>query len=235
MKIVFLSLFVTVISLSVSAQSLNSNSAFLSREPAIKAGVKPEAFDKVAKYYAKFFDTIKNKKYISFVDFGYPSTQERLFVVNLKTRKVSKFFVTHGKKSGGNMATSFSNQPESEKSSLGLYMIEDQYEGKHGASLKLEGLEDGKLKNGETIPDAEIDGIRNGKNSNALDRKIVMHQAFYARESSIEGNNGNRLGRSQGCPAVSPEDWKILRPVLKDGSLLLMYKKKELKSNPALN
>lgn len=219
-----------------SAQtSINMNSPTLYREVAIKAGIKAEAYDKVSKYYAKQFSSLRNRKYISFVDFGYPSTQERLFVLNLATGKVSKFLVTHGKNSGGNVATSFSNVAESEKSSLGLYIVEDQYTGKHGASLKLEGLEEGKLKNGETIPDSEIDGIRNGKNSNALDRKIVMHQADYASRSSIAGNGGQRLGRSQGCPAVSPADWKIIRPALKDGSVLLLYKKKVPKNNLVQN
>jgi L,D-transpeptidase catalytic domain len=218
--------FMVLLGLSFTAFAQTAKTPALHRNTAIKAGIKAEAYDKVAKYYEKHFSELSNKKYLSFVDFGYPSTQERLFVVNLTTGKVSKFLVTHGKNSGENMATSFSNMAESNKSSLGLYVIETEYIGQHGKTLRLDGLENGKLHNGKILPDSEIDGIRNGKNSNAKDRAIVMHSASYANRSSIAGNGGKRLGRSQGCPAVSPADWAILRPVLKGGSLLLIYKKK---------
>ncbi len=229
MKTLLAFIALSTLGLNARAEMLSMSTPTMYREVALKAGIKADAFDKVSKYYAKQFSTVTNKKYISFIDFSYPSTSERLFVLNLKTGKVSKFFVTHGKGSGENMATSFSNSPSTNKSSLGLYIIENQYIGKHGASLRLEGLENGKNISGETIPDNQIDGIHNGKNSNALARAIVMHQADYATESSIANNGGKRLGRSQGCPAVSPADWKILRPILKDGSLLLIYKKKNLK------
>lgn len=194
------------------------------RAKALAVGVRASAFNKVNNYYKKFSHKIENKSFISFVDFSIPSTKERLFVINLKTRTVSKFLVTHGKRSGENMATSFSNTPDSEKSSLGLYKIQDQYTGKHGSSLRLDGLENGLNTDKKEIPDSKINGITNGKNSNARTRAIVMHSADYATQKSIRQNNYTRLGRSQGCPAVSPEDWQILRPRLKNGSLLLMYK-----------
>jgi hypothetical protein len=191
---------------------------------ALKAGVRASAYDKVQKYYTKHSNEIENKSFISFVDFSIPSTKERLFVINLKTGKVSKFLVTHGKRSGENMATNFSNMPESEKSSLGLYKIQAEYTGKHGKSLRLDGLENGLDSAKKEIPDYKINGITNGKNSNASKRAIVMHSADYATKKSIAQNSYRRLGRSQGCPAVSPTDWQILRPRLKNGSLLLMYR-----------
>lgn len=194
------------------------------RAKALSEGVRASAFDKLKNYTSKYSNQIENKNFISFIDYSLPSTKERLFVINLITKNVSKFLVTHGKRSGENMATQFSNTPDSEKSSLGLYKVQNEYSGKHGLSLHLEGLEDGLDSDKNEIPDSEINGITNGKNSNANRRAIVMHSAYYATRKSIEQNNHVRLGRSQGCPAVSPEVWKILRPRLKNGSLLLMYK-----------
>ena len=209
-----------ILSAGSQAQEISENI----RTNAINAGVNPAAFDKVKKYYNKNKSKLENKKFLAFVDFKRPSTKERLFVVNLNTGKVSKFLVTHGKNSGDNYATRFSNKNNSEKSALGLYKIQDEYKGKHGSSLRLVGLENGLDQNNQEIPDSQINGITNGKNSNALIRSIVMHSAYYAKPESIKANNNERLGRSQGCPAVSPEDWKILEPRLKNGSLLLLYK-----------
>lgn len=172
------------------------------RKAAIAAGIRPEAYDKVIRYYSKYYNKIENKNYISFVDFSLPSTEERLFIVNFKNSRVSRFLVAHGKNSGELYARSFSNATDSKKSSLGLYKVQEEYNGENGASLAMDGLEK--------------------TNSNARPRYIVMHAANYVSEK-IAREHG-RIGRSWGCPALNPEDWALVKPRIKNGSLLLIYK-----------
>lgn len=110
--------------------------------------------------------------------------------------------MSHGKNSGNNYATSFSNEEGSHKSSLGFYLTASTYQGRNGYSLILDGLE-------------------KGINDRARQRAIVMHGAAYANPSVIRG--GGRLGRSFGCPAV-PE--KLSRPIIdaiKGGSVMYIY------------
>lgn len=171
------------------------------RKAAIKAGIQSAAFDKVIRYYSKYYNQIENKGFLSFIDLSLPSTEERLFVINIETGRISRFLVAHGKNSGDLYAEEFSNSMESKMTSLGLYKVQEQYDGKHGASLAMDGLEK--------------------SNSSARERSIVMHKADYVSEEFIKKEG--RIGRSWGCPAVSNEDWDILRPRLRGGSLMLIY------------
>jgi len=98
--------------------------------------------------------------------------------------------VAHGNGSGGDVAEYFSNETNSHASSLGFYITDDIYHGKHGRSLKL-------------------NGVDVGFNDNALSRGIVIHGARYVSENAIDAKG--RLGRSEGCPAVSP---KIINKVI---------------------
>lgn len=127
----------------------------------------------------------KDKSVLTIVDFTKSSTQKRMWIVDLKNRTLLlNTYVAHGQGSGEDMATSFSNIPESHQSSLGFYIAGETYFGKHGLSLKL-------------------DGQDKGINDLARERAIVLHGASYVSEDFIK-NNG-RLGRSFGCPAVSKE------------------------------
>lgn len=148
-----------------------------------------------------------NKNYVMFIDFSLSSAEERLFVINLSTGNISKFLVTHGMGSDINhngYAESFSNKDGTHKSSLGLYMSAGVYTGKHGESVRLHGL--------------------SSTNSNALKRSIVMHAADYVSEDIAESQK--HIGRSHGCPAMNKNDWKLLRPLIKGGVLLLAYNEK---------
>lgn len=144
-----------------------------------------------------------DKPLFTFIDYQLPSTQKRLWVVDLtKFDVLYHGLVAHGQGSGAKDATQFSNTPNSHQTSLGLYQTSSTYQGGNGYSLKLEGLEP-------------------GFNSNAMSRYIVLHGAPYVSESFIE--KYGRLGRSWGCPAVSQS---LVRPIIneiKEGSLLLMY------------
>jgi hypothetical protein len=144
-----------------------------------------------------------NEEIVTIIDFSKPSTEKRLFILDVKNQKILYHtLVAHGKNTGENMATKFSNNKGSNQSSLGLFRTGESYHGKHGYSLRLDGLE-------------------NGINDNARSRAVVMHSASYVSESFIKRHG--RLGRSWGCPAVPVELSKEIIDLIKDGSCLYIY------------
>lgn len=144
----------------------------------------------------------RRKDILTLIDFSRPSTEERLFVIDMKRRELLfSSVVSHGKNSGGNYATSFSNEYGSYKSSLGFYLTESTYQGKNGYSLILNGLE-------------------KGINDRARERAIVMHGAAYADPSVARSG---RLGRSFGCPAVPPRLSRPIIDAIKGGSVMYIY------------
>jgi hypothetical protein len=144
-----------------------------------------------------------NENIVTIIDFSKPSTEKRLFILDLKKQELLYHtFVAHGKNTGVNMATKFSNNKGSNQSSLGLYRTGESYQGKHGYSLRLDGLEQ-------------------GFNDNARSRAVVMHSASYVSEAFIKRHG--RLGRSWGCPAVPVEFSKEIIDLIKGGSCLYIY------------
>jgi hypothetical protein len=147
--------------------------------------------------------TITNQKIISIADFSLPSYRKRLFVLDLEKKRVLfNTYVAHGINSGVEFANQFSNQPESNKSSLGFYETSTTYQGKNGYSLHLQGLE-------------------KGINDNANRRDIVMHGADYVHENYV--NMQGYIGRSQGCPAVPEKFNKPIIDKIKNGTCLFIY------------
>jgi hypothetical protein len=114
--------------------------------------------------------------------------------------------VAHGKNSGEKIPDHFSNKPESLESSLGFYMTAETYSGKHGYSLRLDGLE----KN---------------INDNARMREIVIHGADYVSQQFIDSHG--RLGRSWGCPAIPVEISREVIDSISNGSCIFIYGKDE--------
>ena len=168
-------------------------------------GLNRVAFELAQKGYEKLKEqgVILNDSIISIIDFSLPSTDKRLYVVDLKNYQVLyQTYVAHGKNSGKEMATSFSNSPSSNKSSLGFYRTLGTYIGHHGVSLKLEGLE-------------------KGINDNAYERAIVIHGADYVNPNYIP--KLGYIGRSQGCPAVAPREATPIINTIKGGSCLFIY------------
>ncbi|WP_232469157.1 murein L,D-transpeptidase catalytic domain family protein [Bdellovibrio bacteriovorus] len=146
--------------------------------------------------------TIKSD-FIAIIDFSKPSSERRLYIMNMQTGAVTKHFVAHGKGSGVNVAAKFSNIDGSKMSSLGLYLGGNTYYGGHGESLNLYGLE--------------------ASNSNAAERDIVVHAANYVSEDYVKSQG--RLGRSWGCPAVAPGIIKRMLNNFKEGGLVYAYHK----------
>ncbi|MEO5776394.1 MAG: murein L,D-transpeptidase catalytic domain family protein [Flavobacterium sp.] len=146
---------------------------------------------------------IVQKNILTLVDFSLSSNTKRLWVIDLD-KKIILFqtLVAHGRNTGEEFAKQFSNQAESFQSSIGFYATGEIYNGKHGMSLKLDGLE-------------------KGLNDNARERAVVVHGADYVSESFIKQNK--RLGRSQGCPAIPVEMNAKIINVIKDKSCLFLY------------
>lgn len=123
-----------------------------------------------------------NKSVLSIADFDQNSTEKRLWIIDLdKKELILNTWVAHGEFSGEDKASYFSNALSSFKSSIGFYVTGETYYGKHGLSLRLDGMDE-------------------DYNSNARKRAIVVHGATYVSQGTI--NALGRLGRSQGCPAV---------------------------------
>lgn len=154
---------------------------------------------------------------MTIVDYSKPSSEKRLWVVDVKKRKVLlNTFVAHGKNSGFSKSTVFSNKNGSLTSSLGLFRTAQSYYGQHGYSLRLSGME----KN---------------FNDNAWSRAIVVHGSSYADEGFV--SQYKRTGRSWGCFAVGKKVTKELINTIKNGSLLFAYypDKKWLSESKVLN
>lgn len=146
---------------------------------------------------------VANPGTLTIIDYSKPSTESRLWVLDLQTHSVLfNELVAHGQGTGDNLAVEFSNTPDSHKSSLGLFVTEDPYVGKHGYSLRLNGLD-------------------RGFNDRARERAIVLHGAPYVSEQFSK--SAGRLGRSWGCPAVREIVARKLIDRVKGGSLVFAY------------
>ncbi len=153
--------------------------------------------------YATRHHDISRGNIITIIDYSLPSSQKRLWVINIINHTILfHTLVAHGKKSGNNFAEYFSNKPGSLESSIGVFETGNAYYGRHGYSLRLYGLE-------------------NGINNNAYQRSIVMHKAWYVSKDMI--HRLGRLGRSWGCPAVSQKVSKPIIQTIRNGSLVFVY------------
>lgn len=146
---------------------------------------------------------VERPRTLTVIDYSKPSSQKRLWVYDLTTRELLyEELVAHGQGSGANLATEFSNQPDSHQTSLGLFVTDETYVGRNGYSLRLDGLD-------------------KGVNDRARERAIVMHGAPYVSPAFVKANG--RLGRSHGCPAVSDAVARDLIDKVKGGGLVFAY------------
>jgi hypothetical protein len=140
---------------------------------------------------------------LTLIDYSRPSTEPRLWVLDLAEGAVRfRTLVAHGRGSGLARAVAFSNLPDSKQSSLGLFRTDETYDGQHGYSLRLVGLEA-------------------GVNDLAYARNIVIHGADYAT-AQFASRHG-RLGRSWGCPALDPSVHRELIDAIRDRTALFAY------------
>jgi hypothetical protein len=167
--------------------------------------LEPEVLGRALTAYrcAQQAELVDRPGLLTLIDYAKPSTEPRLWVLDLERGRVLyEERVAHGRNSGEDLATSFSNVPESKQSSLGVFKTAGTYTGQHGLSLRLIGLEA-------------------GINDQAMDRAIVMHGADYVSTRFIRKQG--RLGRSWGCPAVRREVARPLVRLLRGGSLIFAH------------
>ena len=146
---------------------------------------------------------LNNTGLLTIIDFSRPSTEKRFYTIDVRTPEVKYHtYVAHGRNTGQNMATKFSNIPHSNQSSLGFFITGETYVGSKGYSLRLDGKE--KSFN---------DQIRS--------RAVVMHAADYVTESWI--TRYGRLGRSQGCPALPPHLSREVINTIKNKTAIFTY------------
>lgn len=146
---------------------------------------------------------IAQKSVLTIIDYSMPSSQQRLWVIDLNKNKVIlNTYVAHGKNSGDANTTSFSNQHNSLKSSFGVFVTDEVYSGHHGSSLRIKGLE-------------------RGINDNVYSRSVVFHGASYV--SAAVAKARGKLGRSWGCMAVSEKTIKPLINVIKGKTVVFAY------------
>ncbi|MDP3560662.1 MAG: murein L,D-transpeptidase catalytic domain family protein [Legionellaceae bacterium] len=146
---------------------------------------------------------LEDKQILTIIDFSLPSNQKRLWVFDLTAQKLLFYtYVSHGIRSGVLSSNYFSNKYNSKASSIGVYKTDKPYYGRHGLSLKLDGLD-------------------YGFNDNADNRAIVMHGGWYVDEQFIK--KYGRAGRSWGCPAVPSELTQSIIDTIKEKSIFIAY------------
>lgn len=151
-------------------------------------------------YYDQNKSSIDNTDYLSVIDFSKHSNLRRFYVIDMRSGQVEAIKTSHGKNSDSNndgYADKFSNTANSKMSSLGFYQAAETYIGKHGYSMRLDGL--------------------SSTNSNARSRAIVIHPADYVDE------DGSWTGRSWGCPAIDPELSSRIIDYIKEGSIIYAW------------
>jgi hypothetical protein len=146
---------------------------------------------------------IRMPRTLTVIDYSLPSVDERLWVFEVATgRLLFKELVAHGRNTGENMATEFSDRLNSRQSSIGLFVTDDTYVGSNGYSLRLNGLEP-------------------GYNAHARERAIVMHGAPYVNTDLVKSQG--RIGRSWGCPALREAVARDVIDTIRGGGVIFSY------------
>ena len=169
-----------------------------------KIGLSQQTLDYALKGYQKLVDSglVSNPQYLTIADLSQSSRNKRFYIFDMKKDSlVWNTYVAHGKNSGVDRANSFSNNLNSNKSSVGFYITESTYNGKHGLSL-------------------HIDGLEHGFNDNAEARGVVVHGAPYVNAARV---NSDYMGRSQGCPALPENEYANVINIIKGGSVMFIY------------
>jgi hypothetical protein len=176
-----------------SAMNLNEN------------GLSRSIFFEACKGYEYLLsqNALVKQNILTICDYSQNSNKKRLYVLDLNHGKVLfNTYVSHGRNSGNDIATSFSNRNDSHKSSLGFMRTAETYNGDKGYSMRLDGLE-------------------SGFNNNVRARSIVMHGSNYV--NALRASKGDMMGRSYGCPAVPASEVKQIINCIKDGSCFFGY------------
>jgi hypothetical protein len=204
MKRVLLTIAVAL-AFAVSARAASSSDALVASLVRQAPGLRPDVLKLALAAATRAEDRglVTRHHLLTVIDYSLPSSQPRLFIFDLATHKLLfRELVAHGKGSGGDLASFFSNDPGSLATSLGLFVTADTYNGGNGYSLRLRGLEQ-------------------GINDMAWNRAIVLHGAPYVSAEAVKALG--RLGRSWGCPAVRREVSQKIIDTIRGGSPVFAY------------
>jgi hypothetical protein len=171
---------------------------------ATAAGLRPAVLQQALRARARALGRgLGARPILTVIDYTLPSRERRLWVLDLAgSRVLARELVAHGRATGDDLARSFSNRPGSLQSSLGTFLTGSVYHGRHGLSLRLRGLDP-------------------GVNDRAEARAIVIHGAPYVSAEAVA--QLGRLGRSQGCPALSPTAAPRVIQLIRDGTIVFAY------------
>lgn len=186
--------FIRFLSLSLAAIATLGSAAFAK---APQSAMGPDLWSEALAARTAHADKIANDRYMIVIDYRRHSSEPRFFLVDMETMTADGYLVSHGQGSDPDhdgMADTFSNISGSKMSSLGTFVTAETYYGKHGLSLRLDGLDDA--------------------NSLARDRAIVIHGADYVFPG------GTKIGRSWGCPALEQAVAADLIPRIAEGTLI---------------
>jgi len=211
-KWIQLCVIVSVFVLLLALTSFKAGSPMSKNEPiesienlSVKLNVNSKAIELAIKGYEKLkqLGQLNNQRYLTIADMSKASSEPRLFIIDMEKQVlVLQTFVAHGRNSGMLFAKNFSNKIGSFQSSMGFYITGSAYQGKHGKSLVLKGVE-------------------SGINDNAEQRAIVLHGADYANKGFV--NQQGYLGRSLGCPAVPEKEVESIIKTIQGASCLFVY------------
>jgi|GEM_PF-412238 len=184
-----------------------------------KVGLERDIFYKGYKGYLYFLyqGLLSNVNVMTIADFSQSSKNKRLYVIDLSKMELAfNTYVSHGKNSGGEMATSFSNIKDSYKSTLGFMITADTYVGAAGYSLRFNGMEP-------------------GINDRVRFRDIIVHGSKFVNAEKAEEDG--KVGNSLGCPAVPMAVCKKIIDYIKGGSMYFIYNPDEYynATSPVLN
>lgn len=199
---------------TLSTNSIKDNNSFLTKEKFLYSTIdftkgdilNEEVFNKAFQGYTRLQEAgliPMESSLLTICDFSLSSNKKRMWIIDLKTGEVLfNTLVAHGKNTGDEFATNFSNIESSLQSSMGFYLTSDTYFGENGYSLRLQGMDE-------------------GFNDRALARSIVLHGAKYVSEDFA--NKHKRIGRSWGCPAVPSELAVPIIDSIKGNNVLFIY------------
>jgi L,D-transpeptidase catalytic domain len=208
-RVFTLVLLVALLGVTPAVSQDGTTTDLVERLAARTKNLRPEVARLAVAAYAEGLEESRFSRFrLTIIDYSLPSYEKRLWVIDMETGEVLfEEIVAHGmgspRGSGGDMeqARDFSNLHGSKKSSLGLFVTAETYQGQHGYTLRLDGLEE-------------------DVNDNARDRLIVIHSAHYVTKDRADDR---LVGRSWGCPVVRPEISRELIDAIKDGSALWIY------------
>ncbi|PRY11928.1 L,D-transpeptidase-like protein [Pontibacter ummariensis] len=196
----------TALTYAEKQQAFNAHLKTVYEQAGLQAkGLAYDVFEKAMIGYQNFKQSrlTSARSILTVIDFTKSSGEKRMWIIDLDAKKVLiNTLVAHGRNTGEDKALKFSNTPNSYMSSLGFYLTDATYFGKHGLSLRLQGMD-------KTY------------NSNAMARAIVVHGADYATEAFVKQHG--RLGRSLGCPSVPREISDEVIAAIKDKTVMYIH------------